>query len=793
MTQQRQSNPRAVHGLPPCLKAGNGLPARVVVLCDGRTSLRVSQELNGFDNLVHYEHDSWFQFSKVLSHDGLAMRWQVDGAPHRFDWTQVYPFGYENREERAAAGILGSRCLVVQNSILWSFSGVGKSAVFSIPKAMFKVGNDTDAQGAARDVSAWSFPGVNAQPVKSWCAVRKESWRLRDSSTYAGIAGKTIASENHTSALHLCLMASRPLRVRKSDEQWEFEIPASAHGTLALVVGLGDSAAAARAHAELMLTNATGQWQAQVDRYAAIAAEIPRLDFGRHTALRQLFQLQPGYLESMRIREQPGAYRANNDYYWVWGWDMTRPAFGILTSNRHLFVRNLLDFVNDANYCNQYDNSLTRDLRADGGQPGALEFMLAHDYLAWTGDLAATLAWRAKFEAALTQEAANPDPTGMWPGAAASTDFPEEFGRTFPAWLAYTTSWHYAGLLCAEKLLQAWGNPTLAEKIRGQALKIRRNFQRVFWNPKTGFWNEGVHPSNPDLVCDIPLSTAVAAMDSPYGEDLYGDKLQATADYCAAEFIRDDGVSIVCRDETRGWKEWTRQPRNWFAANDTMLVRLMRSTGNIKALDKLFYLYEINFGYQPCVFEGKSLHRPLFTSGSWQAFGAGAWYRNLVEGAAGLWADLGGLGFMPAGLGEPVRLTGLKYRTAMIDFHAQGQGLWPVKVLVDGKPLCGVTKFPPFTRGRHHIEVEYGAATPEHPLLTLAVDAEVRDPQIAGSTLRVSLRGNGYTPLAFFSPGTPRVRVGEDEIPCEWDARTGRGRTRLVLKEQAVVTIESRE
>lgn len=781
---------QVTHQTCPCLKAGGGLPARVVVLCDGRTSLRISQELNGFDNLVHYETDSWFNFKNVLNHEGLAMHWQVDGAPHHFDWTRVYPFGYENREERPT-GSVNSRGLVVQNSVLWSFTGVRTAATFSIPDAMFVAPDRRDAQGAALEVGTWTFPAAQARPVKSWCAIRAEAWRLRDSSTYAGIAGTTIACEDRTSALHLCIMSSRPMRVRHTAAQWEFEVPATAAGAVQFSLGLGKSALAARTHAELTLLDADGQWQAQVDRYAAIAAATPSLDFGRHTALRQFFQLQPGYLESMRIREQPGAYRANNDYYWVWGWDMTRPAFGVLTGNRHDFVRELLDFIDQATYCNQYDNSLTRDLRTDGGQPGALEFMLAHDFLAWSGDLQATLKWRSKFEAALTREVANPDPTGMWPGAAASTDFPEEFGRTFPAWLAYSMSWHYAGLLCAEKLLLAWKNPTLAAKIQAQALKIRRNFERVFWNPQTGFWNEGVHATNPDLVCDIPLSTAVAAMDSPYGEDLYGSKLQATADYCAAEFIRDDGVCITARNENRGWKEWTRQPRNWFAANDTMLVRLLRSTGNIKALEKLFYLYEINFGYQPCVFEGKPLHRPLFTSGSWQAFGAGAWYRNLVEGAAGLWADLGGLGLMPAGLGEPVRLTGLAYRGATIDFHAHGQGLWPAKVLVDGKPLVGVTKFPTFSKGRHSIDVEYGPAAPEHPLLTLAVDAEVRNPHVTGSLLQVTLRGHGYTPLSFFSPGTPRVTLDGREIPSDWDSRTGRGRARGDLSGQTDLMIES--
>jgi hypothetical protein len=760
------------------------------VLCDGRTSLRLSQDLEGADRLVHYAPDSWFHFSRVLSGDGLALRWHVDGMPHRFGWMRVHPFGCENREERPD-GDVTSRCTVVQGAVAWELAGVRRHAELTLPRALFTTVEQRDERGRPLEVSRWRFAdsAKARRPTDGWHAVREEEWLLRDSSTYAGIAGATIPSEPRTSRLHLCLRASAPLTVTAArTDAFRFRVRPR-EGRVVLVLGLGATAAEAEDTAARLLADPAGAAAAQAARYTEIAASTPTLDFGRHTALRRLFRVTPLYLDSMRLRDAPGAYRANNDYYWVWGWDMTRPAFGLLTGNRHAFVRELLDFIDRANYRNQYDNSLERDLRADGGAPGALEFMLAHDYVAWTGDWAASRAWRPKFTAALSEAVRNPDPTGMHAGAAASTDFPQEFGRTFPAWLAYTTAWQYAGLLCAEKLLLGWGDRALAARVRELAGRIRRSFLRIFWNPATGFWNEGVHPTDPDLVCDIPLSTAMAAMDSPYGEDLYGEKFRESAEFCAREFLREDGVWITRRGEVRGWKEWTRQPRNWFAANDTMLVRLLRSCGDARALEQLFYLYEINFGYQPCVFEGKPLHRPLHTSGSWQAFGAGAWYRNLVEGAAGLWADLGGLGLMPLGLAEPVRLSGLRFRDAVVEFHATGQGTWPQRLTLDGRPLLGTTRFPPLAAGAHRIEVEYGPALPQWPILTLAVDAEVSGARARPGRTRLCLRGRGYTPLSFFAAAPPRLTLDGHPVSCEWDARSGRGRARVLLAGSAELEI----
>ena len=770
----------------PSLKAGDGLPARHVALCDGRTSMRLSQAAGGFDNLVHYSPDSFYVLSRVLASESAAIRWSVDGRPHEFGWTEVYPFGYLNHEERAA-GDVTSRCLVVEGGVLWTLSGVQRAAEFVVPRAMFVEFSRYDG-AQPREVTKWEFGPDGAG---EWIAVRREEWLFRDCSTYAGIEGVSVPSEPRQSELHLCVCAGGTMRVEADERDFRFELTPGADGCVRLALGLGMRATEARDMARRLAERPMDSWEQQTRRYAAIAAGTPQLDFGRHTALRRFFRLEPLYLDSMRIADDPGAYRANNDYYWVWGWDMTRPAFGLLTGGRHDFVRDLLDFLVRTRFINQYDNTLTKDLRWCERQPGALDYMLAHDYLAWTGDLESTKRWAPAFREGIELACRNEDPTGMTTGVAASTDFPEEFGRTFKAWMSYNTAWSYSGFLCAEKLLLAWGDEELAARVRELASRIRRNFVRVFWNPATGFWNEGVHPTNPDLVCDIPLSTATAAMDSPYGEDLYADKLAATAAFCAQHFLRDDGVYIVARGEKRGWKEWTRQPNNWFAANDTMLARLFRTVGNVRALEKLFYLYEINFGYQPCAFEGKPLYRPLNTSGSWQAFGAGAWYRNLVEAAAGLWADLGGIGIMPGGLGEPVRLQGLRFREATIDFEAKGQGLWPQALRLDGRRIEGTTRLPPLEPGRHEIAVEYGPAQPAAPLLTLAVDAAVREARARDGWLTVTLEGRGYTPISFFSQGRPTVKLNGAPIAAEWDEESGRGRARLVLDGAAALEIES--
>lgn len=781
----------------PSLRSGHGLPSRQVALCDGRTSLRLSAQPAGFDLLTHYAPDSWFGLARVLfapsgrylsTAMGTAMDWSVDGLPHAFEWMEVWPFGYTNREERFDS-LCVSSCLVTQGTVVWELRGVEEEAVLSIPRALFHVYGDRDEDGTPLSVCRWELGLATEQTGRAWLARRAEEWLFRDASTYAGIQGETVPSESRTSELVLAFSAATSLAVTEEEDVLRFRVTPAADGVATLALALDRTSATAAVTALHAAEGAAALWQEQRQRYAEVGLASPGLAFGRHTALTHFFDLEPHYLESMRIADDPGLFRANNDYYWVWGWDMTRPAFSLLCGNRGAWVKQLLDHRAEHGCINQYDNTLRCDLRVDSHLPGALELMLMHDYLAWTGDHDGSRAWQGAVCEAAEALCANPDPTGLSAGTAASTDFPEEFGRTFKAWLAYGAGWSYGGHFAAEKLLLRWGEGDLAARVRAQAMKIRRSFTRLFWNESTGFWNEGVHPTDPDLVCDIPLSTALSAMDSPYGEDLYAGKLQASARYAARHFLREDGVHITARNEVRGWKEWTRQPNNWFAANDTMLARLFRTVGDLASLETLFYLYEINFGYQPAAFEGKPFRRPLQTSGSWQAFGAGAWYRNLVEAAAGLWVDLGGVALMPGGLGEAVRLQGLEVAGASLDFAASGQGLWPARLVLDGKALVGTTKLPPLAPGAHALEVAYSPAVPPHPLLTLAVDAEVREAAVDGLTVTATLQGQGYAPLSFFSPGAPAVTLDGEPLPCEWDETTGRGRSRTVLAGNGPATL----
>jgi hypothetical protein len=270
----------------PCLAAGRGLPGRQIALCDGRTSLRLVQQGDGMDLLTHYAADSWFGLARVLVAAGTVMRWDADGTPHRFDWTEVYPFGYRNREERPD-GPVTSECVVEQGAVQWSFRGLREAAVLTIPRSMFAEKNERDRTGEPLQVCVWAFPEADGGGARTWQAVRREQWLFRDSSTYAGIEGRTVPSEPHTSELHLCVAGSGDFTVTHDAAAWRVRVTADAGGRAALVIGLGSTLAEAEEAASSRLRRPAAAAQRQGARYRAVAESTPTLDFGRHTALQR--------------------------------------------------------------------------------------------------------------------------------------------------------------------------------------------------------------------------------------------------------------------------------------------------------------------------------------------------------------------------------------------------------------------------------------------------------------------------------------------------------------------------
>jgi hypothetical protein len=92
-----------------------------------------------------------------------------------------------------------------------------------------------------------------------------------------------------------------------------------------LVLALGSDPQETATRACEVARNAAAALEEQRTRYDAVARRSPRLVSGS-PMLDRLFHLAPGYLESLKVRDSPGAIRAKTSGYWVWLWDAALPG-----------------------------------------------------------------------------------------------------------------------------------------------------------------------------------------------------------------------------------------------------------------------------------------------------------------------------------------------------------------------------------------------------------------------------------------------------------------------------------
>jgi len=775
---------------------GNGIHHREIAFCGGRLSIRANKTLQGFDRVMYasISGKEWVPFQRALDREyeqnfphpiRTGIQLTFDGTPLTFQRFETFPFGYLNEQDGLASW------LCVTNDAL-VFGAAAKSITLSLDLATFKspvLGLSPGADGKGIHWHSLKRKGrcVVFHKVVPWQYHNESLGMVHDSPT------SKLREEFAVHNVYVAFAGNGPVALRREEDG--VSVTATARAADArLALGFGNSEEEAIGQATALAAAGFAAFEQEESRYRQVAARLPELQFGRHMQLPEFFALQPLYLESMRIGDEPGAFRANNDYYWVWSWDMTRCHPAMAQSGRWDFMRRNMRFIDDRkqatgeNLC-EYDGSLSRDLREQFDWDFMPAMIGLHAFCAWSGDLKFAKTVYPGFRNTFHYLQRHMDKgTNLIPGGA-STDFPEEFGRTWVGRNAYCNGWWYTAARMFAKLARLLGDGKTAAEADAVADNIRESFLPFFWNERTGFLNENVDPGNEDLVADIPLTTAYAAYDGIYGDDLLSPKADCIAHFAEANFVTLEGIHILPVGDKRGFKEWHRMTNNWFTVNDGFTLRLLRDNGRFDAVNRIFYLYEWNFGLQRSSLEGKPFTRPLYGSNTWQAFGCSTWYRMIVEVGAGIDMDLGGMTIVPSGIGERIRLTGMQYRGATFDFASIGHGRFIQALKVNGTPLAGTYKFQPPDSGHFDVEVEYGPALPATPILLKALDTAVKVTRISTHALEAELDCRGYTAVKFYSRRCPTVCREGRPVDVEWHAGqqtawvrfNAQGKTKLTL------------
>ncbi len=517
------------------------------------------------------------------------------------------------------------------------------------------------------------------------------------------------------------------------------------------------------------------QLNEQEARFAAVESTSPVLDSPR-PGLAQFFDQTPSYLEAVKVHDIPGAIRARDVHYWVWGWDSWIYGRAHLYAGDTKFVKDMIR-LHAAQATQKYGliHSFNRQMNIGIRTPWPAQGMfisLVYDYLAFTGDKALVEEVFPLLKSIATRILDLEDTeTGIPIEWALFPDNPEQVGQTGNDLTAFNTGFWY-GALCGMDHLAGVMNDPIAERCRTAAVRIEKNFLRVFQDPETGTLVDSVDVESRETRRCFPLWAHTWAYQ--FERDIVpADSTDAIAAFVDKHQVTKEMGNLILPLWDSHWGQ-NIQFGCWWSFFDAMVLRILCASGKTAAVNRWFDCVEhcMTYHYVP---EGAHAYDAVEEPypdmpGSWFTAGAKAWYVGLIESLVGVRVDAGGLTVDPADL-PPTGITGLRWGSRSFSVMTTGAGPYIECLQVDGRRIDGTHKLPAGAAEFETLEIMRSKTPPSTPVLLSASHAEVDEVQAGPGSLDLSLSGCARTIVRLYAPTRPSVTVNGQNRQIDWDPK----------------------
>ncbi len=595
--------------------------------------------------------------------------------------------------------------------------------------------------------------------------------------------------------VHTCIVSAcnQSLRHQRGFRELVLTENATTEFPLYFVLALDHDPAAATSKAKDFLSSPERHLEEQVTRFAAVESTSPRLDSSR-AGLQLLFDQTPAYLEAAKVHDIPGAIRARDVHYWVWGWDSWIYGRAHLYAGDTEFVKDLIRLhaaraTEKYGLIHSFDRQMNIGIRTPWPAQGMF-ISLVYDYFAFTGDkaLVEEVFPLIKSIAARILDLEDPK-TGIPVEWALFPDKPEEVGQTGHDLTTFNTGFWY-GALCGMDYLAGMMNDAIAKRCRSAASRIEENFVRIFQDAETGTLVDSVDAESGEARRCFPLWAHTWAYQFEH------DIVAAAATDAIAAFIDQHQVTremgnliLPCWDRCWGGNV---QFGCWWSFFDAMVLRILCAAGRSDAADRWFDCVEhcMKYRYVP---EGAHAYDAVEEPypdmpGSWFTAGAKAWYIGLIESLVGVRVDAGGITVSPADL-PPTGISGLRWGRRSFSVKTTGAGPYIECLRVDGPRVDGTLKLPSALNDFDILEIVRSSTPPESPILLSASHAAVGEIQSRTHSLEFSLSGHSRTTVRLYTPSRPAITVDGKDQEFEWDPNHCTATIRVELSGNAPTTI----
>ena len=414
-------------------------------------------------------------------------------------------------------------------------------------------------------------------------------------------------------------------------------------------------------------------------------------------------------VDSLKVQDLPGAIRAADSGYWVWGWDSMVHSDAMLFAQDSAAVCDMLRYYRDLAHPKLgIPHAITlegKPLLAMAYPAQCLYAILLYNAYLFTGDRA-LLAEFYPFAAALVRKAAEQEvgTTGLMRGVSLYPDFPEALGHDGDDLSVFNNSIFYQALRTLAELAAEQGAAAEAAEFAARAARLQASFSR-FIDPETGYLVDSLSARDFSPRRHFPVYAILWV--TPFARELIRDREQAIAAFMRQHFPTRHGVRLFPRWDPCFYRDGN-QLGMYMPVIESFYAEMMRIAGNRDAVQE-WYANVAWFWGQLTIPEALTceMENHGFTMdnpGRKQAFCAKAWYSMFMHAIAGIDLERGGIRFNPADAGD-IAIRRFQIRGHLLDIRIRGRGRGVGELCLNGESL-GCDGYVSFDRLKRRNTVE---------------------------------------------------------------------------------------
>ncbi len=525
--------------------------------------------------------------------------------------------------------------------------------------------------------------------------------------------------------------------------------------------------------------NVHAECDALMQRYEKRLQMHPKIETGNHL-LDSAFNQYPEIIAGLQLPDVPGAFRATQSGYFVWGWDGMTPTIASVLANEPEKTAAILRFMQKTlNPVIGIPHAFTSTFQpyAKGPFPAQAQFICGlYHHFAATGDMSLVREVMPTCEFILERcrerEIRN---SGLVSGHALWPDFPEAMEENGRDISSMNNSLLYQGLRVMEQLYALLGETAKADDCRSWAERLRVSFRKYLYDEEKGYFISSC--SSEDFSPRKHYCCQAIFWLTPFARELVSHAPTRIARFMD-EHLRSERCLLSLPHWDSAWMADGNQLGSSFPAADHFYLNVhnlaANPAGNPAWLGDLAWFWQ--FHTAPEAFTPEAENEEVLgpdNPGCKQLQALTTWYTGAFSGLAGLDFDHEGLTFNPCG-DIPIRISGLKLREHVINLNVTGSGSHFSSFELDGRELgaacCKIAW--DSLKPTAQIEIVRSEQVPAYPCILRADGLRVTQLEMDGKRLRCVIEGAMSGEVEVRTTSAAQITVDGRSAVCHFDHDT---------------------